>query len=232
MNSGAEFMGNAGSQEHAKGPGRGFKGTRVAGDPVIAFVKWRFHIETNPVDKRQHFAKAVRENSGRMETNFVAKVLYRPYCRRKCRLSGWLSSAEHDSLKKIPAFREERKNIIPAPSSLTKWLEVRVVTIPAAPCAALAKNHCGEVPRIVHSGERLEASDIEDSGISRRGIEALKILHRGGHWRRRQQTKPPVRNPHSVSSVAGFVRIKRRGGGLCAPRGMACARGVRSVCPH
>ena len=164
VDSGAELVVDPGGEKEAEGFSGRFERMLSLGDPVVALVKRGFDIEPDPVHQRQDPGEEIRENPGRVQPDLESEIFHRADGIGKTGLRGWLPSAENHGFQKVPAFGQERENVLPTPAASLEGLEVGVVAIAASPHASLAENNRSEVPGIVHGAEWHEAADLERFG--------------------------------------------------------------------
>ncbi len=155
-------------------------------------------VESHPVDQGKQLLQAVRVAAARVQADLETHLFHfrdRPGERI---LEGGFAATEDHGVEQPLAQGQHFQQGLPVEQLGTAGVEqVGIVAVAAAPGAALAEDHRGQLAGVVDGGERHEAADAHGSGVRAPvfidGTAANASLHaRVGHpWPPTSQRRKP-----------------------------------------
>ncbi len=155
---GADFVGHAAFEHQVQAEAGALAAAAGVGQRIVVRER-RFHVERDPVEQRQDFRQPRGIDAGGVQADPKAEVARVGDGVGQRPLGSGFAAAEDHRIEQALAAREKGGDLGPAGFTLAaRRPQMGVVTIRAAPGAALAEDHCRELPREIDRGERHEAA--------------------------------------------------------------------------
>ncbi len=166
MRRGADLVGHATFKHQVQAEAGALAAAAGMGQRIVVRER-RFDVERDPIEQRQDFRQPRGIDTGGVQADAKTEVARVGDGVGQRPLGSGFAAAEHDGIEQALAAREKDRDLGPAVFTLaTRRPQVGVVTIRAAPGAALAEDHGRELPRKIDRGERHEAAHREiDMGV-------------------------------------------------------------------
>jgi len=165
---GSDFQVNSRIQQQTQALPSPLPGARHAGNALVVLGQ-RLDVESHPVHQRQELREALRVGAAGVQADLEAHCADLGHGGAERPLGGGLATGEDHGVQQAAAAREEVQHLGPGGlARAVRVLEVGVVTVGAAPGAAAAVDHGGQLARVVEAGERGEAAQTQLIGTWRK----------------------------------------------------------------